>query len=119
MTEYKLVVVGAGGVGKSALTDNSADPEPLPPTKRLLECSMVVEDLRGLLQLGVKPWEIMEKFGGWRWWWRLGEGLDEKYELGNVNQASPVDGEPEDSETEVVRSDGDLNLTAGLDWILI
>ena len=78
MTEYKLVVVGAGGVGKSALTDNSADPEPLPPTKRLLECSMVVEDLRGLLQLGVKPWE-----------------------------------------TEVVRNGGDLNQTAGLDWILI
>ena len=39
--------------------------------------------------------------------------MEEKYEVGSVGRASPVVGELEDSETEAVWSDGDLNLAAG------
>lgn len=38
--------------------------------------------------------------------------MEEKYEVGSVGRASPVVGDIEDSETEAVWSDGDLNLGA-------
>ena len=39
--------------------------------------------------------------------------MEEKYEVGSVGRSSPAVPEMEDSETEAVWSDGDLNLAAG------
>ena len=39
--------------------------------------------------------------------------MEDKYGVGSVGRASPVVGDLEDSETEAVWSDGDLNLGAG------
>ena len=39
--------------------------------------------------------------------------MEEKYEVGSVGRSSPAVPEMEDSETEAVWSDGDINLVTG------